>query len=190
MCLRTLGFKTWTCDFIFSISSPPPLPNAPVLYKALFSPSLSFFSSPWNSRLGHRLGVSPPLSNSRRSPGPSETGKPRWVCFLCSDWPGARRAGARRVKKKKKKWLKTSLTGRRPIPCRPISWFREPSLLSVTPRKMSASPRRNPIWRPLQKPTSSPSIRGSRTSTGCLHPPAPAKARSCNRVPFLFHLEW
>lgn len=37
----------------------------------------------------------------------------RWACFLCCGRRGARRIGARRVKKK---WLKASLSGRRPFP--------------------------------------------------------------------------
>lgn len=52
---------------------------------------------------------------------------------------------------KKKSGSKPSLSGRRPFRGRPISGFSKPSLLSLTPLKMSASPRQNPIWRPLEK---------------------------------------
>lgn len=38
-----------------------------------------------------------------------------------------------------------------PFRGRPISGFPKPSLLSLRPLKMSASPRQNPIWKPLEK---------------------------------------
>ena len=45
-------------------------PTTPPSFIRRYSLSL-FFPLPWNFRLGHRLGVSPPLSNSRHSLGPS-----------------------------------------------------------------------------------------------------------------------